>query len=565
MSTFATLKQQYSHEASILGSHKVVGTVYTPADVAQRMVFLLLDNHVANSGVERSFEPKVFQEVYLSRFMTGGDISPDVAQVIFDYFTKLKIVDLSCGTGALLLAYLAFLDYLAFSTGKSCSKRLLNYLENDIYGFDIEPRAISSFKDTLTAYAHQLGHDMVSPNLFCLNSLTDSLPLSDASIDLVIGNPPYIGEKNNLTWFKPVKATEFGKVNYEGKMDYFYFFIYKGHELLKSNGSLCYVSSNYFLTADGAKKLRAFIDSDFNMVSFLDFGDTRIFSDKKLHACLYVLQKTKSETITMYTESLKREKTLLKKEVHHEDGTISFIPCDKTRKVLSSMKNEQLGVLGQYYDINQGIVSGADAQFVYLNDAVETLPKSLHQYLRPFFKNSDIDHFTVKNTFERQILYIDRSDVCPELIEWLLPHRDKLSRRREVVNGTRAWYMLTWPRAERIFNDEKIVVPQRAKTNRFAYVNAPFYASADVYFITRTESSPYDLKTLTMILNSNLYKIWLANMGKKKGSLLELYATPLRNLPVPRLTESQLLELTRWYEWDAPIDIMLKESFKIFD
>lgn len=563
MSTFATLKQQYSHEASILGSHKVAGTVYTPVDVAQKMVFLLLDNHISNSGFDRSFDAKTFQEVYLSHFLNSGEVTPDVAEIMFDYFTRLKIVDLSCGTGALLLAYLSFLEFLAFSMRKTCSNRLLEYLENNMYGFDIEPKAISSFKDTLIAYASQLDHELKSLNLYCLNSLTDSLPISDAFFDLVIGNPPYIGEKNNLAWFKPVKATTFGKSHYEGKMDYFYFFIYKGYALLKPTGSLCYVSSNYFLTADGARKLRAFIERDFNMVSYLDFGETRIFSEKKLHACIYVLQKAKSEVITKYSDALNREKTLLKTEVHHEDGMISFISCDATRTVLSAMKNEQLGALGQYYDINQGIVSGADAQFVYLNEAVETLPKALNQYLRPFYKNSDIDHFTIKNTFERQILYIDRPDVCPELIEWLTPYREKLSKRREVINGTRAWYTLTWPRLERIFNGEKIVVPQRAKTNRFAYVNFPFYASADVYFITQTTPAPYDLKTLTMILNSGLYQTWLTNMGKKKGNLLELYATPLRNLPLPKLTDSQLYQLSQMCEWDNSIDLLLKDSFKI--
>ena len=563
MPTLTALKKLYSHETSIHGTDKVVGTVYTPSEIPQKLFYLLLSNHVTHSGLTKSFEINDFNDVYIEHFLKGIQVEAEMAKSIFDYFSMLKIVDLSCGTGALLLEYLTFLDFLACSMKSAMTHRLKEILETKLFGFDIEPRAISSFQYTLDAYAHQLGYDNVALNLYCLNSLTEPLPIEDASFDLIIGNPPYIGEKNNLSWFAPVKKTPFGQQYYEGKMDYFYFFIYKGHALLKPNGSLCYVSSNYFLTADGAKKLRSFIMNEFNMTHYLDFGETRIFSEKKLHACIYTLQKKKSELVALYSDQLIHIKSLKKSEVCHEDGTISFISCDATRSVLTSMKKMQLGALAQFYDINQGIVSGADAQFVYLNDQVESLPKALHRYLKPFYKNSDIDHFIIKNAHERQILYIDHQDVCPELIEWLSPYRDKLSKRREVVNGTRAWYMLTWPRVERIFCSEKIVVPQRARSNRFAFVDYPFYASADVYFITETERSPYDLKTLTKILNSNLYWVWLSNMGKKKGNLLELYATPLGNLPIPNLSDSQLEKLKKHDSFDLSVEDILYDSFNI--
>ena len=39
-------------------------------------------------------------------------------------------------------------------------------------------------------------------------------------------------------------------------MDYLYFFIEKGIELLKKDGVLSYITTNYWLRADGANKLR---------------------------------------------------------------------------------------------------------------------------------------------------------------------------------------------------------------------------------------------------------------------------------------------------------------------
>ena len=43
-------------------------------------------------------------------------------------------------------------------------------------------------------------------------------------------------------------------------MDYFYFFIEKGIELLEDRGTLVYLTTNYWLRADGAKILRSTLE-----------------------------------------------------------------------------------------------------------------------------------------------------------------------------------------------------------------------------------------------------------------------------------------------------------------
>jgi adenine-specific DNA-methyltransferase len=40
-------------------------------------------------------------------------------------------------------------------------------------------------------------------------------------------------------------------------------------------------------------------------------------------------------------------------------------------------------------------------------------------------------------------------------------------------------------------------------------------------------------------LNSKLYYFWLYNKGKRKGESLELYYTPLTEIPVKKITESE--------------------------
>ena len=49
----------------------------------------------------------------------------------------------------------------------------------------------------------------------------------NGGFDIVIGNPPYVGESGHKEIFRPVAETEFGKKFYCGKMDLFYFFFWR--------------------------------------------------------------------------------------------------------------------------------------------------------------------------------------------------------------------------------------------------------------------------------------------------------------------------------------------------
>jgi len=94
------------------------------------------------------------------------------------------------------------------------------------------------------------------------------------------------------------------------------------------------------------------------------------------------------------------------------------------------------------------------------------------------------------------------------------------------------WWALSSSRWEFDFDKPKIVSPQRSYLNTFAYTEKRWYASADVYFISdKLKEMP--LKYYLGILNSKLVYFWLYNRGKRKGDMLELYLTPLSEIPIP--------------------------------
>ena len=217
--------------------------------------------------------------------------------------------------------------------------------------------------------------------------------------------------------------------------------------------------------------------------------------------------------------------------------------------------------LGEIAHVCTGLMTGCDKAFI-LTDAQKNallLTKKELAKLRPFFKNSDISAY-VPSTKARlwliDFFYPNDRDISlkdyPHLIAHLRKFKTKLLARKQNNNGIdkqlaqgRFWFGSV--RRKMNFEGEKLLLPHRAATVLAAYSNAPWYASSDVYFVTNPKK-PYTLWTLLGFLNSAPYFTWLSANGKRKGELLELYAAPLQQLPIPALTpnkQAQLEKLTR--------------------
>lgn len=547
------------------------GTVYTPETTSREMVYLLILDYLSRNNPLTLGEDEILKSIYLNLDLNALELyKPSEVQCVdarhlFEKIKALRILDLACGTGLLLLAYLELQLVVMTIAGISNSDKMTfmtAMLSEKVFAFDINEEALRNFKSVLVTLMACLGsHEPIDEsNFFLGNSLIVNM---DIKVDLVIGNPPYIGEKGNLEIFKRVKRSDFGSKYYEGKMDYFYFFVYKAYDYLEENGSLCYLTSNYFFTADGAVKLRQFIQEHFNFTQILNFNGLRVFKKKNLHACIYTLTPTPQKTIKLLDEYLNLTKMISTEDIYHRTGTFHFISDENASEILSLLDFKLNQKLEDSYDIKQGIVSGADRNegmpvFVYKACELDAIPQALKQNLKPFYKNSDIKHFKHEDQTPFFILYSDKTIKETALLEKLLePHRAKLEKRREVVNKVRKWYELTWPRDKSLFSKPKIVVPQRAKSNYFAYSDNEFYASADVYYILpKCELDEIALKGLTAFLNSYIVLLYLYYKGKRKGEALELYASPLKTIPYA----TDLIErLSEFYDLDVEIEVKMAE------
>lgn len=82
------------------------------------------------------------------------------------------------------------------------------------------------------------------------------------------------------------------------------------------------------------------------------------------------------------------------------------------------------------------------------------------------------------------------------------------------------------------------VAPQRSYQNTFCYNDVPWYASADVYYITPKVPS-VSLKYVLALINSRLFFLWLYLKGNRKGEMLELYQKPLSEIPIKRISPDE--------------------------
>lgn len=399
--------------------------------------------------------------------------------------------------------------------------------------------------------------------------------------NVVVGNPPYVGEKGHKEIFQPIAKSSLGKRFYLGKMDLFYFFFHLGLDLLQEGGVLSFISTNYYITATGAKKLRDDFKNRSTVLDLVNFNELKIFeSALGQHNLITILQKG-NYTRDAFTASTKRKGyangNILENITSGTDTETEYAKIQQDKLFSGGnivMKSSALELildkiklgsknLDKICTINQGIVTGADkvsashlrkykwkaskgdGVFVLNSKEIEKINNSEIELLKPWYKNSDATLWATNNTTSENILYLNGSTdegKIPSIINHLEKFKDNLQERREVHKGARNWYDLWWSRNQIIFEGEKIVAPQRSKTNTFGYNNIPWYAASDVFFITQPKDD-YKLKFILGVLNSNTIYHWLYNRGKRKGEMLETIAEPLSAIPIPLITTKNKVEV----------------------
>ena len=420
--------------------------------------------------------------------------------------------------------------------------------------------------------------------------------------DIVVGNPPYVGEKGNKEIFRPIAKTEFGKKYYAGKADLFYYFFHKAIDVISLSGVVNFITTNYFITATGAKKLRKDIKERTTVIELINFNELKIFESAMGQHNIITLLRKKATNITAKTVSVQLNGSatdqMLKRILQGKDGNTvynkveqqqlydgdelyirlenSMNSSDETNKKQSILNkiasNKRL--LGNIFDIHQGLKTNADKvserylkEHKYLldvgvkkDDGIFVLPandlliSTLNDYEKPFvktlFKGSGIKKYATNSNSDQVVLFITRDNYINDKHENIKKHLDKfiniIKGRAEVEpNGSVLTYSITRPRDINMYNGSKIVVPYRSKYNIFGYNDISWYATSDVFYLNKKYGNDdIDIKYVLALLNSKLYYFWFYFRGKRKGEMLEFVKAPLSEVPIKIVSLEEQKKIT---------------------
>lgn len=484
---------------------------------------------------------QIYTPEYIIAYMVEESISKD--KVIKNPY--IKILDPSSGSGYFLIAiFKRLLAIFTLNREEIISKNaglqdeyergISSFIiKNCIYGVEKE-----SFSYNLSKLSLLLESGHVSSNILCKDMLFD---LFEDKMDLVIGNPPYIGTKRLDGDYRERLRKVYSRV-YEDKSDISYCFFQRANEILLNEGQLNIISSRYMIEAHHAQKLRNYIYSEFNMESIVDFYGQNVFKGVGVSPAIFKLKKSKDLDYFNYARVGKNKD----KDIRKSFDEIKFFQISRRRLKSDRWIMETDELYGLYNLIdrsgdirlsditvsNQGIITGCDKAFVI--DSECKVPLSERDALKPWIKSSVIDKYRV-SFGKRYLISLKRGqiDSYENIRLHLEKYKSQLDNRRESKNGSKLWYELQWARDERKFKGKRIIFPYKAEKNKFALVEEEVYHSADIYSIKLRSDykGNIDETYLLAYLNSSLFEFYFKLIAKKVGvDLFEYYPNRLMSL-----------------------------------
>ena len=554
---------------------------------------------------------------------------------------KIKIADPACGSGSFLIgAYQYLLDYHknyytdnGTKTGKKdspttpegnlTSAEKKKILLNNIYGVDIDVNAVEVTKlslllkcmegETETSIAQQqkLWHERILPtlddNIKSGNSLVDT-DFYDSEIDfgderkvkpfnwqknfpevfknngfdIIIGNPPYIKERGNKEIFEPILKSRIGKLYHQGKMDFWYYFIHRGLDILKDAGFLSFITNSYWMRSDGATKMINRLKEEATFITIVDFDNYKVFEDVSGKHNLSIIKKGISKNSKVEIFKIDKSNPNTNIESYPKELVLHSTLIDSNNKLSINIGNEifdDFEILDNHFDTSVGVqestdkvtkkqkeqsknleVEIGDGVFVLAKNEIEKLNLSTDEKLlfKPYLNTSHVIKYGIEFQ-EEYLLYsgkVEREKIAKGYYPNIKRHLDKM---REFVTSSNLPYGIHRTREQRFFESPKLICKGMFKSPEFYYDENKYYCGFSFTVIIQ-KSNKYDLKFLLGLMNSCVGEYWFNLNGKSRGIGVDIGVKVFRQFPLPLVDTSESIELsTKLINYVTQIQDLKKE------
>lgn len=377
--------------------------------------------------------------------------------------------------------------------------------------------------------------------------------------DIVIGNPPYIQLQNDGGKLAKLYA-DCNYKTFARTGDIYCLFYERGHQLLKSNGHLCYITSNKWMRAGYGEKTRDFFAKNTNPMLLIDFAGVKIFESATVDTNILLFAKAANEHKTWCAVTNKQNKDSVKNlsvfvqqsgavcEFANSDSWVILSPIEQSIK----RKIEAVGTPLKDWDINiyRGVLTGYNEAFIIstekrkeilANCQSEDERKRTAELIRPILRGRDIKRYgynwanlwliNTHNGIRGKLERIHIEDY-PAVKAHLDQYWDRISKRAD--KGDTPYNLRNCAYLED-FSKPKIIYPNMTKYMPFVYDEANFLTNQKCFIITGQ-----NMAYLNAFLNSSLFKYCFRNsFPELQGGTRELSKIFFDKIPVKLVSLEQ--------------------------
>ncbi|MBE3145066.1 MAG: N-6 DNA methylase, partial [Planctomycetes bacterium] len=403
--------------------------------------------------------------------------------------------------------------------------------------------------------------------------------------DAVIGNPPYRKERDSKDLLSDLSKSKYGKRYYQGKMDFWYFFLHLAIDLARKNGVISFIVPSYWLSSTGASRLIIRLKENIQFSNIVNFADNKIFENVSGKHMIFVANKSQNDSSVIY-QSFKDHNlsaiaisTELNEPLHSSNievltNVTIYTEDNKINLNIGNYSNifEKISPLcflleggGDSFEVSQGIVEAPDivsrsisqrtSDFSHLGEGVFVIPQStFEQYefnnnelplLKKYLRSTDVRryYFEYSNYYVFYIGSKENKNVLSKKKDFpnITKHLDKY---KKFITSSNSPYGIHRTRESRFFTSPKIIGQNMFDKPSFVYCEQQYYVNF-AFNVVINNCKNYDLRYLLGILNSQFGEFWFNLHAKKRGVNNDLGVGVLRTFPVRTINFSDPADAAR--------------------